>query len=167
MGAALSPTRVRHLLLSSWSAGYGAIREILREHPTVPSAVVLLDSLHASYVGDDNAIDPAGLAPFVAYARRAVAGEAVMVVTHSEIRPPGYASTSETASKLIGELGGSRSYAGLMPTHGVEAKTRFSDGQLEVRGYTGSDKNAHCAHLRMLGDILRDEVMPKLKPVGD
>jgi hypothetical protein len=162
LGAALSPTRIRHLLLSSWSAGYGAIREILREHPTVPSALVLLDSVHTSYLGDDNALDPAGLAPFVSFAKRAAAGESVMVLTHSEIRPPGYASTSEVASSLIAELGGSRSYAGLVATHGVEAKTSFADGELTVRGYTGSDQNAHCAHIRMLGDIVRDDVLPKL-----
>src|SRR5690606_15009114 len=35
VGAALAPARLRNLVLSSWSAGYGAVREILREFPTV------------------------------------------------------------------------------------------------------------------------------------
>jgi hypothetical protein len=162
VGAALAPARLRYLVLSGWSAGYGALREILREHPTVPNALVLLDSLHSAYGPDGQSLVEESLAPFVAFARRAQSREAVMVLTHSEIRPPGYASTSEVASHLIDELGGKRSYAGLLPLRGVEAKTRWDDGLVSVRGYTGASKEAHCAHVAMLGDILRDDVLPAL-----
>lgn len=166
VSAALAPARARHLVLSSWSAGYGAVREILRELPTVPSALVLLDSVHTGYEVDGETLEDAALAPFLAYAQRAASGEASMVLTHSEIRPPGYASTSEVAGALLEGLGLRRRYAGLVRTFGVEAKTEARKGRLVVRGYTGSGKEAHCAHLRMLEPILRDEVLPALA-VGD
>jgi hypothetical protein len=162
VSATLAPRRLRHLIVSSWSAGYGAVRELLREHPTVLTALVLLDSVHTSYGPDGETLAPAGLEPFVLFARRAIAGEAVMVLTHSEIRPPGYASTSEVAQYLLGEVGGRRRYGGLLPFHGVETKTTFQDGGLQIRGYTGTGKEAHCAHVRMLADILKADVLPAL-----
>jgi hypothetical protein len=159
--ATLAPAHLGRLIITSWSAGYGAVHEILVQHPTVPSAIVLLDSLHASYAPNGDLVE-AGLMPFLSFAQRAQQGEAVMVVTHSEIRPPGYASTSETASWLLHEVGGRREYAGLEPVHGVEAKTAWRDGNLIVRGFTGAGKEAHCAHLMMLDAILRDDVLPAL-----
>jgi hypothetical protein len=161
--AALAPARLRHLILSSWSAGYGAVREVLRAHPTVPNAVVLLDSVHASYRDDGASLLEEGLTPFLSLAQRAIAGEAVVVLTHSEIRPPDYASTAEVASYLLAQVGGRRRYAGLMPTHGLEAKTAYDNGAFHIRGTTGTGKEAHCAHLKMLPDILRDDVLPALR----
>ena len=38
----------------------------------------------------------------------------------------------------------------------------FSRGAFTVRGYTGTNKGAHCAHLRMLRGILENDVMPRL-----
>jgi hypothetical protein len=44
---------VRHLALSAWSAGYGAIEQILRQPAGKRvEAVVLLDSLHTGYVDE-------------------------------------------------------------------------------------------------------------------
>jgi hypothetical protein len=163
VAAQLAPAVLRHVIVSSWSAGYGGVREILIQHPTVPSAVVLLDSVHAAYQPDGQSLVTAGLEPFVSLARRAVAGEAMMVLTHSEIRPPSFASTTELADYFLGELGARRSYAGLIPVHGVQYKTSFGDGALRIRGYTGKDKGAHCAHLMLLGEILEEDVLPFLK----
>ncbi len=156
------PPMLRHLIISSWSAGYGAVHQLLMHHPRRPAAVVLLDSLHASYAGDSAHMRTAGLEPFLAYARLAAAGEALMVVTHSEIRPPGYASTSETASYLLRQLGGQRRYAGLESIAGVEHKTSFDENGLHIRGYTGTTKQAHCAQLRLLLPIVKDDLLPAL-----
>jgi len=162
VGRSLAPAQLRHLIVSSWSAGYGGVREILKQHPTVPSAIVLLDSVHAGYEPDGKTLVEIGLKPFVSLAHRALAEEVVMVLTHSEIRPPTFASTSEVASYLLGEVGGRRQYAGLLEAHGVELKTAYSNKGLHVRGYTGAGKPAHCAHLRLLADILKDDVLPVL-----
>ena len=159
--AALKPARLRQLVVSSWSAGYGGVRTLLTHNPTSIGALVMLDSIHTSYQPDGESLVTDGLDVFRAYAKRAVAGEAKMIVTHSEIRPPGYASTSEVASWLLTELGGRREYAGLDDAHGVAFKTRYDDGGFSVRGFTGRGKPAHCAHVMMLRDILRDDVFAR------
>jgi hypothetical protein len=78
----------RHLVLSSWSAGYGAVHELLLQAPTAWRAIVLLDSLHASYDASGKA-DEKTLVPFFALAKRAEAEEQLLVLTHSSITPPG------------------------------------------------------------------------------
>jgi hypothetical protein len=163
--AGARPT-LRHLVVSSWSAGYGAVRQILIHQPWRPSAVVLLDSLHASYAPADGSLETEGLAPFVELGRRAQQSQAVLLVTHSEIKPPGYASTSETASYLLGQLDAQRRYAGMKPLEGVEQRTAYDQGGLHVRGFTGSSREAHCAQLKMLLPVLRDEVLPELRRSG-
>ena len=42
------------MLLGSWSAGYGAIREILKTPGSCErvDAVLLIDGMHAGYIGD-------------------------------------------------------------------------------------------------------------------
>ncbi|MBI4702127.1 MAG: hypothetical protein HY744_13420 [Deltaproteobacteria bacterium] len=154
--------RLGRLVVSAWSAGYGAVHQILLRRPEGLDAVILLDGLHASY-GPDGGLGVEAIEPFLDFARRARDGKAMMVVTHSEIRPVGYASTSETASYLLHELGAQRRYAGLVALEGVEQKTSFAQGGLRVRGYTGTTREAHCALLRMLPPILRDDVLPGLR----
>ncbi len=156
------PRLLRHLIVSSWSAGYGGVREILNQHPTAASAVVLLDSVHAGYQPDGESLVEVGLGPFVSLAHRALLEETTMVLTHSDIQPPNFASTTEVATYLLGKIEGRRSYAGLIDTFGVEHKTSFEKGALAIRGFTGNDKGAHCAHLRMLRGILEKDVLPRL-----
>jgi hypothetical protein len=159
--------KLRHLVITSWSAGYGAVRQILIHQPWRPSAVVLLDSLHASYAPGGGALRSDELEPFVELARRAQSGESTLYVTHSEIKPPGYASTSETASYLLKQLGAQRRYAGMAPLEGVEQRTSYDHEGLHVRGFTGSSREAHCAQLKMLLPLLRDEVLPALRGKAD
>lgn len=163
----IGPARLGRVLLSAWSAGYGGVRAILERQPERVAAIILLDAVHAGYAADGTSLAEAEIAPFVAAARRAAAGETVMVLTHSEIRPPGYAATGEVAAELIARLDGRRRYAGLVPAFGVEHKTRFDRGKLHVWGYTGTGKGAHCAQLELLVPILREVVLPALPPRPD
>jgi hypothetical protein len=161
-----SPER-RHLVVSSWSAGYGGARQILRHHPSLPAAVILLDSLHASYRADGSGLESKGLEPFVALAERAQRGTARLVLTHSEIRPPDFASTAETASFLLRSVGAQRRYAGLRSVAGLEHKTEVEQGGLVVRGFTGTRRADHCAHLGLLLPILRDDLLPAFAAAAD
>jgi hypothetical protein len=100
------------ITLSGFSAGYGAVREILRHRDSfaLVNNVLLLDGMHTSYMpegkplADGGAIDPAGLDSFIAFAKEAVAGRKSFVFTHSEIFPGTYASTTECADFLLAQL---------------------------------------------------------------
>ncbi len=70
----LPGAHARGIALSSWSAGYGAVAQVLARPDPRIQAIVLLDSLYAGYVDDRRTLDAARLAPFLAAARAARAG---------------------------------------------------------------------------------------------
>lgn len=159
--------KARHIALSSWSAGYGATGQILLQESTSNqksrvSAVVLLDSLYASYIPAENRIAGPSLAPFLERADRATRGEGVFFLSYTEIATYGYASTSEVAGYLTEKLGveqqavdtGERNENALTLRHVAER------GRLFVQGYAGTRKEDHCAQLRLLPRILYEQVLP-------
>jgi hypothetical protein len=107
------PVAVGRLTLTGFSAGHGAVRMILREprHFARVNAVLLLDGMHTSYMPEGTvlasggALDTTNLLAFAEFARAAMRGEKRFVVTHSEIFPGTFASTTETANWLVRTLG--------------------------------------------------------------
>lgn len=158
-----SKAHVRKVGLSAWSAGYGAVVEILNHEygKRVVDTVVLLDGMHCGYAG--GSLDELQLRPFIDFARRAAAGQKMMFVSHSSIIPPDYASTTETANYIIAKLGGR---ARAVRPHGrgpmgLELISTYSRGNFHVRGYMGNDKMDHCAHIGLFRDILQARVKPR------
>ncbi|WP_437944117.1 hypothetical protein WMF27_10405 [Sorangium sp. So ce281] len=156
---------IRKLGLSSWSAGYGAVEQILRQPAGKRvDALVLLDSLHAGYADErQHKLKVAQIEPFIAFARRAAAGEAFMFMSHSSILPPGYASTAETASFIVRQLRGKLRGSSRADVLGLDMIRRFDRGDFHVRGYTGDDKPDHCAHLGLMADVVRVHLNPRWK----
>ena len=141
--------RVGHVALSAWSAGFVGIEAALAQPASKDvDAVILIDGLHAPR-GDDNAFK-AQLKPFVDYAARAAAGDRFMLVSHSSIDPPDFASTTECAHYLIASLGGKPVPVRRADPLGLELVESFSRGEFHVRGYAGNDKADHCAQLAVL-----------------
>lgn len=160
---------VKHLALSSWSAGYGATSQILRQ-PAGKNvdAVILLDSLHAGYKeGTKDEVRGPQIEQFVDYARQAAAKKKFMFLSHSSIIPPGYASTTEVARYVVGELAGKFKKASRKDVLGLEMISRYDKGNFHVRGYEGNDKPDHCAHIGLIADVLKTHLVPKWKtPAG-
>jgi len=154
---------VRRLGLSAWSAGYGAIQNCLLDSWATAhvDVVVLLDGLHCGYRG--KVLNEPQLKPFMDFSQLAASGKRLMVVSHSSIIPPGYASTTETANYLIMKLGGRAVRAqprGSDPM-GLELVSRYSRGNFHVRGFAGNDKLDHCAQIGFFRDVLRVHVKPR------
>jgi hypothetical protein len=138
--------------LSCFSAGYGAVREILRS-PAVEriDAVVAADSIYAGIEGEAANRRPSqtDMAAFLAFAREAADGKRVFVVAHSAQTTP-YASTTETASALLSALGLSRTTVAAAADAEFSEVTRSQRGGLLVIGYSGESAAAHLHHLRIL-----------------
>ncbi len=147
---------VRKVGLSGWSAGYGAIQQIIGQSygKRRVDSVILLDGLHCGYRGES--LNEIQIESFIDWSRQAAAGRKLMFISHSSIIPPGYASTTETANYLIWKLGGKPRTSrprGSDPM-GLDLISRYSRGNFHVRGYTGNDKMDHCAHLGLYRDVL-------------
>ncbi len=154
-------THVRRVGLVSWSAGYGAVQRILADeaHYAAVDTVVLLDGLHADYVAGSP--DERALAPFTRFARDAAAGKKQMVVTHSSVVPASYASSAETASRLLDVAAVERIEEQRTNTLGMVEWYHADRGGLHVRGYRGDGARDHQQQARLIGEVLRNLVEPR------
>ena len=104
-----SKPKIRRLAVSSFSAGYGAVREILKQPENYQQIqeVLLIDSLHTSIKDTTSReLETEYLYPFVKLAKDAAKGKKTFISTHSAIIPNNYAGTPETNQYLIKQVGG-------------------------------------------------------------
>jgi hypothetical protein len=151
---------IRAMYLSGFSAGYGAIREIITQTPDTIDGVLLIDGLHTGYVperkvvAEGGMLDETKLMPFLRYAERASRGEKRMVITHSEIFPGTFASTTETIDWLIAQLGMKRTPVVQWGPHGMQQLSEARRGSLIIRGFAGNSAPDHIDQLHGLGTFL-------------
>lgn len=160
--------KIDRVSLTSFSAGYGAVGEILRHSANVEKveSVILLDSLHGSKLA--GVVNPASIQPFINFAQLAAQGDKSMVITHSEVQTL-YASTTETADTILDSVGlernaskkdidihGSKSYMHKEITQLSEAHK----GNLHIIGHSGNDKAAHAKQLHNSGNVWDEYLTP-------
>lgn len=146
------------LTVSSFSAGFGGVRQLLRQPAACDQirTLVMADSIYCGYAGTpaDRRIDPALMAGFVAFARMAAQGQKRLLITHSEQVPEGYASTTETADFLLAAVGATRTAKETRWTDGLMQISHAASGEFEVIGFRGAEARDHLQHLRTLGLFL-------------
>ncbi len=146
------------ITLSGFSAGYGAVRAILRqpENYARVSSVLLLDGIHASYepegkgLADGGSISTPDLDSFVAFARDAAAGKKMFVLTHSEIFPGTYASTTECIDHLLRQIKVKRKSKLKNLPMGMLQLSSVSKRRFYVFGYAGDSAPDHVDHLHAM-----------------
>jgi hypothetical protein len=156
------PAAIGRVTLTGFSAGYGAIRAILKEprHFTRVSAVLLLDGMHVSYIPEGSPVasggvlDTANLTAFADFARAAVRGEKRFVVTHSEIFPGTFASTSETANWLLRAVGAKRERVLKWGPRGMQQLSEARSGKFELMGFAGNSAPDHIDQLHAMPELL-------------
>lgn len=151
--------RARRVVVSSWSAGSGAVARIVERPSPRLDALILLDSLYAGYASGRPALIPGQLAPFVAMADAAARGGPLFYLTHTAIPTTGYASTGEVATFLLDQIGARA--IDVTPNEGdpMPLTRMYDGGNLYVRGHAGTTREAHCAELRLLPSILVEHVL--------
>jgi hypothetical protein len=153
---------LRPVTLAGWSAGCGAIRELLR-HPDAVARierVLAIDGIHTDYVDGrpgplESRLEAGKLEPWLAFAREAVAGRKRLLVLHTEIFPGTFASTTETADWLIGQLGLARHPVARRGPMGTVVLSDTRAGRLRVLGFAGNSAPDHVDLLHALPDLLR------------
>jgi len=172
---------VRRISLFAWSAGYGAIRNILTQgYYDRIDTIVLLDGLHANYLRPPppapwlanvrpraprpppgHRVDERGLDVFLRFAQDAADGRKEFVFTHSSIVPSGYASTTETANVLEDAVHAKKVWLRTPGPRDLMRMYRADIGGFHVRGFSGTTKEAHIAQLHLVGEVLRELVVPR------
>ena len=151
------------IYLTSFSAGYGAIRAILKNKESFDSinGIILLDGLHTDYVPESKVLAEGGtlntdkLKHYLEFAKLAIAKEKIFVVVHSEIFPGSYASTTETADYLIRETGLSRKSVLNWGVLGMQQLSEVKKGNFNIKGFAGNSAPDHIDIFHALFDFIK------------
>ena len=169
----MAKPELRRLALSAWSAGFGAIGEIIRqpEHRRALDAVLLFDGLHARYIPDTKRVEPIEVGAWIDLAKDAMKDQVLFLVTHSAIHPVNLeiAGVRETINAVLDEVGVKRTKTeGRVRPRKLEAirgvygdKSLFElnaqnvavDKGLMVIEYDGRMPEHHIAHLLQMSQI--------------
>jgi len=148
--------------LGAWSAGCGAIREILKSPDSyaVVQKVLLIDGIHTGYVGDkpgplESQLQTDSLNIFLQLARDAIEGKKRVIITHSEIFPGTYASTTETADYLLQQLHLTRRPVVKWGPMGTQQLSEVRQGKFLLFGYAGNSAPDHVDQLHSLPQYLK------------
>jgi len=150
------------VMLGGWSAGCGAIRQILRAPDSYAriDAALMIDGIHTDYTEAkpgplESKIGAANLDIWVQLARDAVAGKKRAIVTHSEIFPGTFASTTETADYLLGQVQLTRRPVLKWGPMGLQQLSEARAGKFLLIGYAGNSAPDHVDQLHSLPEYLR------------
>lgn len=142
---------VDRTVLSSFGAGYAPLGAALAQERNQQrtDAVFVLDGIHYGQAGQ---IDRRAHEPFLNFARLAAAGEKLMVITHTSIRP-NYASSSDAADYLIRSVKARRIKLNRELADDWTPCYRAGKGGFQVEGYPGQTTASHIAQIQQIGRI--------------
>jgi hypothetical protein len=143
--------------VSSFSAGYGAVREILKSSSYRGQIDTLLaaDSLYATTAGDGTALD-SQMVDYKTFANLAKNGSKTFLFSHSQVPTYTYESTAETGDELMQHLGVSPTATNTNGLGTLNFYRKAQTGNFRLWGATGSDGDSHLEHLRYIGEFLKE-----------
>jgi len=154
--------RFGRVTLGGWSAGCGAIRQILQTPASYArvDAALMIDGIHTDYADgkpgpQESKIGTENLQIWLQLARDAMAGRKRAIVTHSEIFPGTFASTTETADYLVAQLGLKREPVLRWGPMGLQQLSEARSGRFVLIGYAGNSAPDHVDQLHALPDFLK------------
>jgi hypothetical protein len=149
------------IALGGWSAGCGALRQILLDPASYDriNRVLCIDGVHTGYTNGtpgpgESDLDASNLQIWLRFGRDAIAGKKRLIITHSEIFPGTFASTTETADWLLREWQFSAHPMARFGPMGTQMLSRVSAGGLTVIGFAGNSAPDHVDELHSLPEYL-------------
>ncbi|MEA2736093.1 MAG: hypothetical protein QOE14_2544 [Humisphaera sp.] len=147
--------------VSSFSAGFGAVREILQEaaYRGEIDSLLAADSLYATTAADGTPLD-SQMVDYKTFATAAKNGTKTFIYSHSQVvtnvgtNP--YESTYECADELMQHLGITPTAISANGLGTLNFYRKAQVGNFKLWGATGADGDSHLEHLRYIGEFLDD-----------
>lgn len=148
--------------LGGWSAGCGALRQILNDPKSYDRVhgVLCIDGVHTGYVNGkpgplESQIETDNLQVWLRFGRDAIAGKKRLIITHSEIFPGTFASTTETADYLLRGWGLKAHPVARWGPMKTQMLSEVKSGGLLVVGFAGNSAPDHVDQLHSLPEYLK------------
>ena len=151
--------------VSSFSAGYGAVREILKSagYRNQIDALLAADSLYATTAGDGTPLD-SQMADYKTFATLAKNGQKTFLYSHSQVPTFTYETTGECGDELMQHLGISASVYNVNGLGTLNFYRRAQSGNFKLWGALGTDGDSHLEHLRYIGEFYKQLPLAKEIP---
>jgi len=147
--------------LGGWSAGCGALRQILGDPASYArvSGVLCIDGVHAGYANgkpgpEESELEADNLQVWLQLGRDAMAGKKRFIITHTEIFPGTFASTTETADYLLHAWGLAAHPVVKWGPMKTQMLSEVKAGGLQVVGFAGNSAPDHVDQLHSLPEYL-------------
>jgi hypothetical protein len=147
--------------LAGWSAGCGALRQILHDQPSYDRVhgVLCIDGTHTDYPTGhpgptESQINTDNLQIWVRFGQDAMAGKKRFIIVHSEIFPGTFASTTETADYLLTQWRLTPHPVVKWGPMKTQMLSEVNSGGLTVIGFAGNAAPDHVDLLNSLPDYL-------------
>ncbi len=150
------------VLITFFSAGYGAVRELLRvpEFFERIDALVSADSIYASVVAQDvRAPDAAQMVDFLRFAQAAARGDKTFVLVHGGYQTD-YASTAECADLVLAGVAGRREPGRGHTERGVPIAAECHRRGFHLYSFDEATPGIHVDCLWMIPELVRRHVAP-------
>lgn len=148
------------IAITYWSAGYGAVRELLKHEPYYEriDALISADSMYAGVVADSvRAPRWQDVDGFVRFAQDAARGDKTLVLAYG-LYPTEYASTSETAAFLLASVAAHLAPADRTTDRGVPIAKEAHVGNFHAYEFGESGKEIHVDLLYFVPEMVRRHV---------
>lgn len=149
------------IALGGWSAGCGAIRQILLDPASYDRVhrVLCIDGVHTGYTNGtpgpgESDLDASNLQVWLRFGQDAQARKKRLIITHSEIFPGTFSSTTETADWLLRAWQLTPHPVVRFGPMGTQMLSRVSAGGLTVIGFAGNSAPDHVDELHSLPEYL-------------
>lgn len=152
--------KIKKIILSGFSAGFGAVRKILSQDKNYEKTdyVLLLDGIHAGYIPErtvlyeGGVIDSSGIAVFIKLAEETskINSRKKFIITHSEVFPGTFASTTEVVDYIVSRLELKREAILQWGPLGMQNLSRVVKNNFMILGYAGNSAPDHMDHLHAL-----------------
>lgn len=149
--------KVNRIALSAWSAGFVSVAKIMSEPANAEKidAVIVADGFFTSLTNiKKRTVNSASLERFATLAQAATKDEKLFAISHSSIPTVDYASTEETAAKLLEMTSNTKTPSKNVGPRNMHETYVVDRGAFHVKGYEGVTAGDHIKQITALGETL-------------
>jgi hypothetical protein len=149
--------KLNRIALSAWSAGFVSVAKIMSEPANAEriDAVIVADGFFTSLSNlKKRTVNSASIERFVTLAQAATKEEKLFTITHSSIPTVDYASTEETAAKLLEMTSSTKTPSKIVGPRNMHEIYAVDRGAFHVKGYEGVTAGDHIKQITAMGETM-------------
>ena len=149
--------KLGRVALSAWSAGFVSVAKIMSDPAGAErvDAVIVADGFFTSLTNlKKRTVNAASIERFATLAEAASKNEKLFTITHSSIPTVDYASTEETAAKLLEMTSSTKTPSKLVGPRNMHETYAVDRGAFHVKGYEGVTAGDHIKQITAMGETM-------------